>query len=352
MSALFHPYLCGRIAAEWLIDMEKVLTVSVAAYNVEKFIHQTLDSCIASEILDDLEVLVIDDGAKDNTASIAWEYEKKYPDTFRLIQKENGGYGTTVNLSIRKATGTYFKLLDGDDWFQTPGLVKLIAVLKNTDADLIFNPMYKEYPEREVLEQDTWRKYIGMELPVENIEAGVFAGMWEVTAKTRVLRENWVDLPGRTLYTDHFYLIQMIPYARKALFLDFPVYCYRLGNAEQSVSLESRKKHIDEIVKVSELVSQYYHDFCKNSPNKIYARERARFTYMEAHRALLLMPYNLHTMKRVKHFDNQLKEIDKEIYDECAKRVGKKSLIFMRNTAFWGYWLIVPKDKLRKVLKK
>ena len=96
--------------------MDKILTVSVAAYNVEKFIRNTLDSCIAEEIMTDLEVLVVDDGATDATAEIVREYEDKYPQTFRLIHKENGGYGTTVNRSMQEASGKYFRLLDGDDW--------------------------------------------------------------------------------------------------------------------------------------------------------------------------------------------------------------------------------------------
>ena len=95
--------------------MDKILTVSVAAYNVEKFIRNTLDSCIAEEIMTDLEVLVVDDGATDATAEIVREYEDKYPQTFRLIHKENGGYGTTVNRSMQEASGKYFRLLDGED---------------------------------------------------------------------------------------------------------------------------------------------------------------------------------------------------------------------------------------------
>ena len=63
----------------------KILTVSVAAYNVSAYIRKNLDSCIVPEIMDDLEVIVVDDGSKDNTAQIVQEYVDRYPNTFRLI---------------------------------------------------------------------------------------------------------------------------------------------------------------------------------------------------------------------------------------------------------------------------
>ena len=71
--------------------MKKILTVTVPSYNVEKFLENTLDSFVDERVLDDIEVLIVDDGSKDKTAEIGRKYEEKYPDTFRVISKENGG---------------------------------------------------------------------------------------------------------------------------------------------------------------------------------------------------------------------------------------------------------------------
>ena len=117
---------------------EKILTVSIAAYNVEKYIDQTLKSLVVPEIMDKLEVLVIDDGGKDSTVDIVERYVDQYPDTFKLIRKENGGWGSTVNCGLKNATGKYFKLLDGDDYFSE--LARFIDVLQQTDADLVYTP--------------------------------------------------------------------------------------------------------------------------------------------------------------------------------------------------------------------
>ncbi len=105
--------------------MEKTLSISIAAYNVEEFLKNTLDSLVAPEIMDDIEVLIIDDGSKDNTAAIGKEFVDKYPNSFKVISKPNGGYGSTINAAIDAATGQYFKTLDGDDWYDTENLVRL-----------------------------------------------------------------------------------------------------------------------------------------------------------------------------------------------------------------------------------
>ena len=63
--------------------VEKTLSISIAAYNVEEFLKNTLDSLVAPEIMDDIEVLIIDDGSKDNTAAIGKEFVDKYPNSFQ-----------------------------------------------------------------------------------------------------------------------------------------------------------------------------------------------------------------------------------------------------------------------------
>ena len=96
--------------------MEKLLTISVAAYNVEAYLDQLMASVIASGVLDAIEVLIVSDGSTDRTAEIARGYEAQYPASVRLIEKPNGGHGSTINRGIREAKGKFFRALDGDDW--------------------------------------------------------------------------------------------------------------------------------------------------------------------------------------------------------------------------------------------
>ena len=71
--------------------MEKILTIVIPTYNMQDYLHRCLDSLIVpEEQMKHLEVLVVNDGSKDNSSAIAHEYQNKYPDTFRVIDKDNG----------------------------------------------------------------------------------------------------------------------------------------------------------------------------------------------------------------------------------------------------------------------
>ena len=123
---------------------EKLLTISIAAYNVQSYIEQNLNSIIKSKYIDLIEVFVVDDGGQDNTLAIAQKYAEKYPDSIYPVHKENGGYGTTVNYSAEHATGKYFRLLDGDDWFNTEGLDKLMEHIQQMEVSAITLKRYEK----------------------------------------------------------------------------------------------------------------------------------------------------------------------------------------------------------------
>ena len=118
--------------------MIKLLTVIIPTYNMQEYLHRCLDSLIVQQPMrESLEVLVINDGGKDKSSIIAHEYEDRYPDTFKVIDKENDHYGSCVNRGLVEATGKYVKVLDADDWFDTGELEKLLEKLPSIDVDLI-----------------------------------------------------------------------------------------------------------------------------------------------------------------------------------------------------------------------
>lgn len=122
--------------------MNKILTIIIPTYNMEKYLRRCLDSLIIDEEgMKQLEVLVINDGSKDSSSQIAHEYQDKYPDTYRVIDKENGNYGSCINRGLKEATGKYVKVLDADDWYNTKGLAKHILKLTSLsdDIDAIFS---------------------------------------------------------------------------------------------------------------------------------------------------------------------------------------------------------------------
>lgn len=105
-------YQSSRKGREMESSMDKVLTVIVPVYNMEKYIRQCLESLVIGG------VLVVLDGSKDGSAEIAYEFVEQYPDTFRIIYKANGGHGSAINTGLMMASGEYVKILDSDDWVE------------------------------------------------------------------------------------------------------------------------------------------------------------------------------------------------------------------------------------------
>lgn len=113
---------------------EKILTISIASYNAEKDLPKCLDSFVESNVLDKLDIIVINDGSSDNTSKIAHNYADKHS-SIRVIDKLNGGHGSTINCGIVSAKGKYFRIVDSDDWIDPNELEKLVKYLEKSNVD-------------------------------------------------------------------------------------------------------------------------------------------------------------------------------------------------------------------------
>ena len=105
----------------------KLLTFAIPSYNSQDYMEHCIESLLPGG--EDVEILIVDDGSKDNTAEIADSYERKYPGIVRAIHQENGGHGEAVNAGIRNATGLFFKVVDSDGWVDYEAYRKVLAKL-------------------------------------------------------------------------------------------------------------------------------------------------------------------------------------------------------------------------------
>ena len=110
------------------------VSVLVPCYNVESFLPQCLDS-ILGQTLKDLEVICINDGSKDSTLDILKDYAKKDP-RLKVLNKENTGYGDSMNRGLDWACGEYVRIVESDDFIDADMFESLYSVATEKDLDL------------------------------------------------------------------------------------------------------------------------------------------------------------------------------------------------------------------------
>ncbi|PXX48929.1 glycosyltransferase involved in cell wall biosynthesis [Hungatella effluvii] len=118
--------------------MEKICKVSiiVPVYNVEKYIAVCLSSLIVQTI-DSYEVIIVDDGSTDGSASIIKKYVDEYPQLIKFYEKENGGLGSARNLGLQYASGEYIGFVDSDDWIDPKMYATMYEMANKENLDCV-----------------------------------------------------------------------------------------------------------------------------------------------------------------------------------------------------------------------
>ena len=257
----------------------KLLTIAVPAYNVEKTLAATLESFCIEDLLEQLDVIVVDDGSGDRTAEIARGFAARFPDSFRLVSKANGGHGSAVNTGIRLARGRYFKVVDGDDRLERPGLRALVSRLAVTEADLVATH-YKKVPEGARpdsalavpmrFEQVPFGRAVPFgQLPLDGT---VYFGIHSLTYRTALLRQHDIALQERTFYVDAEYGVLPIPFVRTVEFLDVYTYLYTVGASQQSTDTHNFVRRYDDHLRVVQRLVGYLSACETDRPHAEYIR--------------------------------------------------------------------------------
>ena len=239
----------------------KYISFVVPCYNSEEYMEKCIKSLLIGK--DDVEIIIIDDGSKDNTGKIADKYQKRYPNIVKAIHQENGGHGEGINVGLKHATGKYFKVVDSDDWLDEDAYKKLLKKIKHIDTDLVVcNYVYtytdgrsdqvisfaNVYDEGKVLTWDDIHKFKLTQYP----------SLHSMMYKKSVLDKNNIDLPKHVFYEDNLFIYLPLVNTKTIYYLDLDLYRYYIGRADQSVQESQMIKRSSHQVLVSERVCTAY----------------------------------------------------------------------------------------------
>ncbi len=328
----------------------KLLSVTVAAFNAEKYLREVLDSFVNLTRIDEVEVFVVDDGGTDSSLDIAKEYESRFPGVFIPVHKENGGWGSTVNYSMKHASGKYFKILDGDDYFHAEHLEEFIEYLSKMDADVIISPYtsFRDGTDNELSIAGSFDPAykVGEIYPVAKIDKDFTLAMHAITVRTSLL--SGFSLKEKVVYRDMEFTANVLLKADSYCFFDKFIYCYRLGRDGQSVSRESYIKHMEEHGDVVLAILQASKK--TDDPAKIrLLYKEAVGAYIQQYRIYFYPEPKKYIKKKLQKFNGTVQKEFPEFYRET--KLPKPYSLFQKGNFRSYFWLASAVTLFRKVKK-
>lgn len=305
---------------------EKVLSIVIPTYNIEKYIKKCLNSFINDELLPLIEIIIVNDGSTDNSSNLAKEFSKKYPLSFIVIDKENGGHGSTINTALGEATGKFFMVVDGDDWVDSKALLKVIKkIQEDTSIDAaFFNYIMDIELNNEQKKRDLDKIFDEgkIELDKANINLYRQPSIHNIIYKTDNLRKIKMTLDEKIFYVDVEYMMYPLSTINKAIYIDEYVYHYLIGRAGQSVDSKTAPKHIDDTKKVVISVLEFFN----TNKNKKLSRYAKKTYLMTMSRVINDYYGNILIFRKdtyaddIKDLDKKIEKLDNELYNFVAKK--------------------------------
>lgn len=233
--------------------MDKLVSVIVPCYNVEKYIDRCVDSLVKQTLgLNCMEIILVDDCSTDNTWDHLTALEHQYPESIIVIHcDENGRQGRARNIGLQYATASYIGYVDADDWIEPDMYEKLYQKCTENNCDIAMCQSWREYskipkkPSKKtgkddrILQIDTLEKR-KLFLACGSIEFGV----WNKLYKTELLKQNDIHFPEKLAYEDHYFCMLLYFYAERIYIMEERLYHY-VVNEQSTVMVNGAHHHFD-----------------------------------------------------------------------------------------------------------
>jgi len=208
------------------------LSVIVPVYNAGEFLNECIDSVLVQS-MQDFELILVNDGSKDNSQQIIDWYVGKYPDKIRSLTLENGGQGRARNYGIELAKGEYLSFIDSDDWIEPDMYEKLCSIADKECADVVICDILSRF-------EDGRTEYFTARRDDRDISA---AG----SSCNKLFRRTTVGdirFPEGRWYEDFAFSAKLIVKSQKTVYLPEALYIYRCGQLS-TMNNQNSLKNLD-----------------------------------------------------------------------------------------------------------
>lgn len=242
--------------------MPKVSLI-IPVYNVQDYIEKCLDS-VVNQTIDDMEIIIVNDGSKDQSKQKIENYLEKYP-KIKYLEKENGGLSDARNYGLKFATGEYVAFLDSDDYVEKNTYEEMYNLAKKEKSDMVECDFIWEYPNK--IREDIGVLYSSKKEMIE--KARVVA--WNKLIKREIIEKTNLQFPVGLRYEDVEFFYKMVPYISKVSFVKKCLIHYVQRGDSIANTQNIRTK---EIFKVLDNVIKYYKE------NNLYNEYKQELEYI------------------------------------------------------------------------
>ncbi|MBQ8974988.1 MAG: glycosyltransferase, partial [Oscillospiraceae bacterium] len=320
---------------------EKILSVIIPSYNVSAYLYHGVYTIMEQENRDKIEIIIVNDGSKDNTLEIARKLQERYTKkNVIIIDKENGGHGSTINAGLKIASGKYIRILDGDDWVNTVDMKKLIDILEHEDSHIVLT----DYSEDRAVENMSISRCIynfmvpGKKYKFDDLcYEGYGFSQWGPILATSNIRSDVIKdvftLSERCFYIDMEFDAYCISKAETITYYPLNIYRYFIGRTDQSISESSYKRNFKQHETVLFHLIDFYETSDLSSNKKGYILNKLIVPMLIAHYTILIE--YLRSSKEYRQFEKKLSQYpqiynDPRIATRMKKLHRKTSGIFVR----------------------
>ena len=313
------------------------MSIIVPTYNMEKYLSRCLKSLVVSkEYLSSLEVLIINDGSKDHSSTIGHEFESKHPQTFRVIDKENGNYGSCINRGLREARGKYVKILDADDYYDTVAFEKYLSKLSGIDTDIVTNHFDTVNEEGQLIR--TFKFDFGKEKNhlLKDCDSYLLTiiTMHGLAYRREMLLANDYKQTEGISYTDQEWSFMPFGMAKTLYDSDEKIYEYLIGREGQTMEASKMASSVRHLEKVAYSLIDYYSSGKWDSWLD-YIFTKKMMMLISSIYTIYLLNSDKFESHELKKFDDNLLNLNKKLYDCMDNQFLHEKVLKIRYIYLW-----------------